>query len=177
MKTILDYPEQVIQDPGPDHIMWIFDGPFRLIDNFAPTPVVVDIGHGETHYRTSEHAFAAAKADTVKGHNLIASKGSPGAAKAAGRACLIRPDWEDKKWEVMWRVLLAKFDQNPDALAVLKATGDRLIYEGNYWDDRQWGVTQAAQRLDGYYPSPKTTWIGRNGLGQMLMEIRQQKFG
>ena len=177
MKTILDNPEQVIQDPGPDHIMWIFDGPFRLIDNFAPTPVVVDIGHGRMHYQTSEHAFAAAKSATRKGHDYIAARTSPGAAKGAGRACQLRPDWEECKWDVMWRVLLAKFDQNPDALAVLKATGDRPIYEGNYWDDRQWGVTQAMPRSDGYYTSPKTTWMGRNGLGQMLMEIRQQKFG
>ena len=161
MKTIADYPVQVVT-PTEDHIMWIFTGPWQLIDNFAPCPVKIDLGAGEMTYPTSEHAFAAAKARNSATHLRIAGKPNPGAAKAAGRRCRIRPDWEDIKFDVMWRVLIAKFQQNADAWGVLQMTGARPIYEGNTWNDDIWGVLQ---QQDG-------TWKGRNALGQMLMEIR-----
>ena len=166
MKHISQYPTQRVT-PTPRHIMWIFDGPWSMIDNFALTPVQVDIGRGERSYRTSEHAFAAAKAKTKQGHDMIANSLHPGMAKALGRRTVMWPDWEDRKADLMWRVLLAKFAQNPLATDVLMATGDSLIYEGNSWDDRVWGVTEEriGKRFSG-------VWVGQNILGEMLMEIR-----
>lgn len=161
MKTIADYPVQIVH-PTPDHIMWIFLGEWSLIDNFAPCPVKIDLGFGERVYPTSEHAFAAAKARTARQHQYIASRGNPGQAKAAGRKTPLRPDWDDAKFAVMWRVLIAKFQQNAHAWGVLQMTGARPIYEGNTWNDAIWGVLK---QQDG-------TWKGRNALGQMLMEIR-----
>lgn len=161
MKTINDYPVQIVR-PTPDHIMWIFTGEWELIDNFAPCPVKIDLGLGEMTYPTSEHAYAAAKARIGLTHRAIAEQPSPGMAKALGRQCLLRKDWESVKFDVMWRVLIAKFQQHPKALAVLHRTEKRPIYEGNTWRDDIWGVL--AQK-DG-------TWKGRNALGQMLMEIR-----
>ncbi|MCK9513542.1 MAG: NADAR family protein [Pigmentiphaga sp.] len=161
MKTITDYPVQVVT-PTEDHIMWIFTGEWCLIDNYAPCLVKIDLGIGEMIYPTSEHAYAAAKAQNHYTHLAIAEQPDPGAAKGAGRQCLLRKDWESIKFDVMWRVLVAKFQQNADALAVLYRTEDRPIYEGNYWNDAIWGVLE---QKDG-------TWKGRNALGQMLMEIR-----
>lgn len=161
MKTIADYPVQVVH-PTPDHIMWIFTGEWSLIDNFAPCPVKIDLGVGELVYPTSEHAFAASKARNAATHLYIAEAASPGAAKSMGRQCLLRKDWEEVKFDVMWRVLIAKFRQNADAWGVLQMTGARPVYEGNTWHDNIWGVLQ---QKDG-------TWKGRNALGQMLMEIR-----
>lgn len=161
MKTIADYPVQRVR-PTEDHIMWIFNGQWRLIDNFAPCPVKIDLGLGEMTYPTSEHAYAAAKARNRHTHQAIAEQLTPGAAKGLGRQCLIRKDWESVKFDVMWRVLIAKFQQNADAWGVLQMTGARPIYEGNVWRDDVWGVLE---QKDG-------TWKGRNALGQMLMEIR-----
>ena len=161
MKTIADYPIQTVTTTE-DHIMWIFTGKWCLIDNFAPCPVKIDLGIGEMIYPTSEHAYAAAKARTPIAHRHIRRQPTPGHAKMEGRLCLIRKDWEDIKFDVMWRILIAKFQQNVDALAVLQLTGARPIYEGNTWNDDIWGVLK--QKDD--------TWKGRNALGQMLMEIR-----
>lgn len=165
--TIKDYPMQNITPSAEgNEIMWIFTGKWSMIDNFAPTPVTVDIGHGKQWYATSEHAFAAAKADSRPGHDLVASQVSPGAAKMKGRRVRLRADWEDVKFDVMWKVLRAKFEQNPEALRVLLETGDRPIYEGNTWDDRIWGVTRS-DRQDG-------SWVGRNALGIQLMALRKE---
>lgn len=161
MKTIADYPVQVVH-PTPDHIMWIFTGKWKLIDNFAPCPVKIDLGLGEMVYPTSEHAYAAAKAARPFDHRHIAQAADPGRAKSEGRRCRLRSDWEDVKFDVMWRVLIAKFQQNANAWGVLQLTGARPIYEGNTWYDDIWGVLE---QKDG-------TWKGRNALGQMLMEIR-----
>lgn len=170
MKHISQYPTQYVR-PTPRHIMYIFDGPWAMIDNFAPTPVYVDIGFEEREYRTSEHAFAAAKASTKKRHDTIAKAVDPGEAKMRGRSrthTKLRPDWEDVKADVMWRILLAKFSQNPEATDILMATGDSLIYEGNTWDDRVWGVTEERVGKKG-----SGVWVGQNILGAMLMEIRE----
>ena len=163
--TLLNYPTQR-HVPGPTDIMYIFTGEFALIDNFALTPVRVNVGFGPQHYRTSEHAFAAAKAMHKAQHDGVQRQVDPGRAKALGRKVVLRPDWEEVKFDMMAMILSAKFEQNPDALAVLKSTGDRLIYEGNNWADRIWGVTQEGP-----------LWVGRNALGVQLMELRANYFG
>jgi ribA/ribD-fused uncharacterized protein len=167
IKHIDQYPVQRVL-PTSQHIMWIFDGAWSLIDNFAETPVVVDIGRGERAYPTSEHALAAAKARTKAAHDKIAGSSWPGAAKALGRRTKLRADWRDVKADVMWRVLLAKFAQNPEATEVLMATGDRPIYEGNVWEDQVWGVTE-----ERHGKKRSGVWVGQNILGEMLMEIRE----
>lgn len=164
-KTINDYPMQKVARDLPDHIMWIFTGEYRMLDNFAPTPVKVDIGFGERVYQTSEHAFAAAKAAERTDHDLVAGAPNPGIAKGIGRSIPLREDWEEVKYDVMWRVLIAKFRQHPKAFEILQSTGTRKIYEGNSWNDDTWGVIKK-----GTYRHYK--WHGRNALGEMLMEIR-----
>lgn len=165
--NIQDYPTQcLIPSAERNEIMWIFTGRWSIIDNFAPTPVTVDIGHGEQWYSTSEHAFAAAKADSRPGHDLVASQVSPGAAKMKGRRVRLRADWEDVKFDVMWKVLRAKFEQNPEAVRVLLETGQRPIYEGNTWGDRIWGVTRNTVNA--------AEWVGRNALGVQLMALRRE---
>jgi len=163
MKTIRDYPVQLIT-AGPDDITWIFTGEWELLDNFAATPVVVDIGRGLMKYPTSEHAYAAAKAAALTDHNNIRAFNDPGRAKLLGRRVDLRSDWDDVKFQTMWNILLAKFDQHPEVVRVLLATEERRIFEGNTWDDDIWGVLRLKPRGN--------LWQGRNALGQMLMEIR-----
>lgn len=163
--SLTDYPVQRYT-AKPTDIMWIFTGAFCLIDNFAPTPVIVDVGFGNHWYRTSEHAFAAAKAANRDQHDGVRRQEDPGRAKALGRKVILRPDWEEVKFDMMWTILEAKFAQNADALAVLKYTEGRAIYEGNNWADRIWGVTQDGKQ-----------WVGRNALGIQLMNLRTQYFG
>lgn len=170
MKHVSDYPVQRFR-PTAQHIMYIFDGPWSMLDNFASTPVTVDIGFGIQTYRTSEHAFAAAKASTQTGHYRIAGAIDPGMAKMLGRKTKMRADWENVKADVMWRVLLAKFAQHPLATDILMATGDSRIYEGNTWYDQVWGVTEEFTGKKAAKGSG--VWVGQNILGEMLMEIRE----
>lgn len=57
----------------------------------------------------------------------------------------------------MYTVCLAKFTQKPELEAMLLATGDKVLVEGNTWGDTEWGV------CDG---------VGKNLLGKILMRIR-----
>lgn len=165
MKTIHDYQMlTVTAKPGSHAIMWIFTGEWASLDNFALTPVNVDIGHGMKEYPTSEHAYAAAKAKYPSAAEEIRLESDPGLAKELGRSCVLREEWEQVKFQVMWHVLQAKFDQHPEAVAKLLETGERRIYEGNTWGDNIWGVVSTG----------KKRYIGRNALGSMLMELREK---
>lgn len=164
MKKSSDYPiVDVRPQDDPSGIYYIFSGEWSIIDNFAPTPVIVDVGFGKIEYATSEHAFAAAKARNRIDHDKVAGCLNTGGAKAIGRRIELRHDWEDIKFAIMWRVLLNKFSQNGEAAMTLINTEDRVIYEGNTWADRIWGVTSSGSGF----------MRGQNALGFMLMEIRE----
>lgn len=143
----------------PDQIDWIFTGEWELLDNFALTPVMMPNG---VLYPTTEHAFAAAKAKHDSDHDWIADMPTPGAAKAAGRSVALRDDWEQVKFDVMWQALIAKFYSHKKFEDKLAATGERVIVEGNAWDDRVWGATLDSRKK----------LRGRNALGVMLMQLR-----
>lgn len=163
-------------------IFWIFNGPWQLLDNFAALTVVVDVGFGVERYKTAEHAYAAGKATCTVDHDYVWEAPNPGAAKARGQTIDLRPDWEERRWVIMKRVLRAKYFQNARFRVKLRQTGDRLIVEGNVCDDQVWGATppEGQARL-GDNPAavfkPGTVLTGRNGLGNMLVELRQENQG
>ena len=141
-------------------ILWIFDGPFAFLDNFWYSPINVP---GLGNCPTVEHAFQAAKALLRDDARWILDTDSPGEAKMRGRnPDLVRfPDWESRRFVVMRTALELKFAFYPRLLTKLRATGDRLIEEGNTWNDRVWGCVDRT---------------GQNWLGRMLMDIRDNGF-
>ena len=86
---------------------------------------------------------------------------TPNCAKRLGRQVELRSDWETVKYDVMYQVCMAKFQQNPELLRKLVRTGDAELIEGNTWGDRVWGV-------DLY------RGVGENHLGKILMKIREE---
>lgn len=78
-------------------------------------------------------------------------------AKQEGRKVPLRADWEQVKVEAMFTAVYAKFSQNENLKAMLLATGNRYLEEGNTWNDVTWGVCNG---------------IGKNLLGQILMLVR-----
>jgi hypothetical protein len=78
-------------------------------------------------------------------------------AKKLGRKCTIREDWDYIKLGIMDQILRAKFEQNPNLMAKLKATAPKELVEGNTWGDTYWGVCRGR---------------GENHLGRLLMKIR-----
>lgn len=131
-----------------------FDGPNRFLSNFWQATVVLD---GES-YPTVEHAYQAAKTTHNIERQVVRLQLTPGDAKRAGRRVTKRDDWEQVKLSVMLGLLRQKF-ANQRLAAMLAATGDAELVEGNTWGDRFWG------QVDG---------VGENHLGRLLMQVREE---
>lgn len=129
-----------------------FFGPFRFLSNFHFVEVKLD---GET-YRTTEHAYQAAKTLDLQSRKLIQSLPQPRDARRAGQEVVYRPDWDEIKLDVMFDLNAQKFVQQPLERWLLD-TGDMYLEETNTWGDVFWGVCGGK---------------GENHLGKILMSIR-----
>ena len=138
----------------------VFDGEFAFLSNFYPSP----IDENGITYPTVEHYFQAQKTLDVKERRTIAAATTPGQAKRMGRHVSLRPDWEKVKIDVMRKGLELKF-QDPTLQVRLIGTGSYELVEGNTWHDNTWGscVCSKCENIP-----------GRNLLGNLLMELREQ---
>jgi len=130
-----------------------FRGHYGFMSNFYKEPILIE----GVVYPTSEHAYQEAKTEDIDWQFRIRNAESPAEAKRLGKQAPMRPHWDDMKIEVMRHVLYHKF-QNPSLRSRLLATGDRLIVEGNRWNDTFWGQCPIG--------------TGENHLGKLLMELR-----
>ena len=80
-----------------------------------------------------------------------------------GRKVQCRDDWEDVKQDVMYGLLLQKFEPGRVFGVWLAKTGSLELVETNDWDDQIWGDCYCSKHKD----TP-----GQNILGIMLMAIR-----
>jgi ribA/ribD-fused uncharacterized protein len=131
-----------------------FTGKFRFLSNFHPCKVAFD----GIEYPSAEHAYVASKTSDIVQRYAIAEMEHPGEVKRLGRKLKIRSDWEKVKVPIMKAIVQAKFDQNPDLMALLKETRPNELVEGNTWGDRFWGESPLGN--------------GRNELGKILMSVR-----
>jgi NAD+ synthase len=131
-----------------------FKGTYAFLSNFYNAPVTYD----GIAYSNNEAAFQAQKCtdDTVK---AMFANLNPSQAKRLGRSVQLRPDWELVKYDVMYEICKAKFEQNEDLRDLLIATGDAYLEEGNTWNDRCWGTCKG---------------VGENNLGKILMRVREE---
>ena len=117
-------------------------------------------------FPTGEHAFAALKvnhrAQPLWFHSIVNAP-DPNTAKALGRSCPLRDEWEVVKLDVMAAVTRAKYTLDREEGALLINTDDRLLVEGTFWHDRVWGVDLNNDLLP-----------GRNWLGTLLMARRAE---
>ena len=133
-----------------------FKGKYRFLSNFYPCKVEFE---GRI-YKTAEHAFVAAKTLDNFTRALVVTLDTPGDAKKFGRTIELRPDWETFKFEAMYAILQVKFTRNPDLAQQLLDTGYEELVEGNWWNDKIWGVDLH-------------TNFGQNHLGLLLMKVRE----
>lgn len=112
------------------------------------------------NFKSAEHAFQANKTlddDAVK---LIIQAPDARTAVSLGRQAKLIDNWtDDKRLEVMERVLTDKFTQNLEPKIRLIQTGDAELIMGDS-RDTFWGVNR-----DG---------VGENNLGNLLMKIREK---
>ena len=137
-----------------------FDGEYAYLSNFYSSPIIYE----GIQYPTVEHAFQAAKSLDMVKRQEIANATTPGIAKRLGRRVTLRPDWEEVKDDVMYQLLILKF-QNPIAKARLIETGCEYLVEGNTWHDNHFGncTCNRCQHI-----------CGQNVLGTSLMRVRSE---
>jgi ribA/ribD-fused uncharacterized protein len=130
---------------------------YGCFSNFAPYPLELD----GKRWPTSEHYFQAQKFEDAQHQEAIRRQKSPLIAARMGRdhKKKLRRDWESVKVLVMRQAVRAKFSQHDDIRAILLATGNAQLVEHTE-NDAYWG--------DGGDGS------GKNMLGQILMEIRDE---
>ncbi|MFY1824857.1 NADAR family protein [Myxococcus fulvus] len=125
--------------------------------NFAPYPIKL----GGRTWPTSEHYFQARKFEAPEDQEALRQARTPVLAARMGRdrKRKLRRDWESIKVSVMREAVRAKFTQHEDLAQLLLDTGDARLVEHTDQDD-YWG--------DGGDGS------GKNMLGRILMEVREQ---
>ena len=113
-------------------------------------------------WKTSEHYFQAQKFKGKPEHyNAIRDAKRPNDAARMGRSRKrpLRKDWESVKDDVMRRAVLQKFTVHDDIRELLLSTDGQDLVE-NATHDYYWGCGE-----DG---------SGKNMLGKILMEVREQ---
>lgn len=130
-----------------------FSGEYRFLSNFWMAPITFN----EIDWPSVEHLYQAAKSLNQNDCLTIWKCKTPGQAKRAGQKITIRNDWDKVKLDAMTQFVTAKFEQNPQLMEKLLATGNAELIEGNTWGDTYWGVCKS---------------VGTNHLGKILMAIR-----
>ncbi len=125
---------------------------FRFLSNFYLVQLLMPDG---IVYPSAEHAYQAAKTLDHQIRKEITYM-TAGQAKRTGRNIIIRPNWDNIKISIMWKILCVKF-ANPELYAKLKATQPHILIENNTWNDTFWGVCRSK---------------GENNLGKLLMKLR-----
>lgn len=131
-----------------------FRGKYYFLSNFYIAPVIWE----DVRYTNNESAFQSAKL-TSRIERQDFSELDPGAAKRKGRRVQLRHDWEKVKFQIMYEIVKAKFEQNEDLKIKLLETGDEYLEEGNTWGDKIWGTVNGK---------------GQNNLGKILMRVRDE---
>ena len=133
-----------------------FKGEWGWLSNFAPVPIRV----GNDTFPSVEHAFMAMKSTDPEWRQFCLQEPKAGKVKKASRGITLRPGWDEMRVPVMERLLQRKFQQDPFREQLL-ATGTQVIQEGNWWNDKFWGVCLK-------------TGEGENVLGRLIMKIRNE---
>jgi ribA/ribD-fused uncharacterized protein len=145
-----------------------FIGRYAFLSNFYPC----SIEYQGLSYPSVEHFYVAMKVDSDQFINgryytkadfkeMMSKIKDPGFVKKIGRLVKLRKDWNSKKLEYMnWSVREKFKDESLKELLLL--TGDEEIIESNFWGDTYWGVCKG---------------VGKNHLGKILMEVRNELRG
>lgn len=135
-------------------------GPFINEYSFLSNFYLIEIEYNNHIFKSSEHAYQAAKATNEQDLIFIKNSNNPGIAKKRGRTIKIREDWNDVKIQIMKDICRIKFN-NPELKQKLIDTGNQKLVELNNWNDVFWGVNINNGK-------------GKNNLGKVLMEIRNE---
>ncbi len=135
-----------------------FRGKHRFLSNFYQSPVEYD----GLVYPSVEAAYHAQKCASEEGRIKYTRVKNPTLAKMMGRREQLPDNWDAKSYDIMAAIVRAKFAV-PELAAMLQATGDAYLEEGNHWHDNLWGNCSCDKCRE---------IEGQNRLGRILMEVR-----
>jgi ribA/ribD-fused uncharacterized protein len=142
-----------------DTQVFFYEQDFYVLSNFSAFNLIFD---GIT-FPTSEHAYHFQKFPLDRGlghirHQILFAPSAHEAFKTAEHhKAQRRPDWDEVKVPVMFKILCAKAIQHEYVRRKLLATGDRELIEDS-WRDAFWG----------WGPNRD----GTNMLGKLWMQVR-----
>lgn len=140
-----------------DKEIYGFFGPYRFLSNFY----VCDVHVFGVTWKSSEHAYQAAKTKEPDEVVAILKAETPGKAKTLGKSVTFRTDWMKLRDQLMFEIVRAKFAQNAEIRSLLFATGNKNLVEANDWGDTYWGCEEV-------------TRYGKNHLGRILVFVRDE---
>ena len=150
---------------------WKADEENGEFSNWYPRPFVID----DFEYLFVEQYMMAQKARLFhdsKRYTQILRAQTPRQCKDLGKQ--VTPfdpaAWDAVKYEVVKTGNRAKYEQNPDLLTKLLATGNSILAEASKKDDI-WGI---AMKADIAAVTDPKQWPGQNLLGKLLMELREE---
>jgi ribA/ribD-fused uncharacterized protein len=125
-------------------------------------------------YNTAEQFMMAQKAllfGDTKTHTKIMKEKSPREQKALGRGVegFSIPIWQEHAKNIVYAANYAKFSQNPELAAALKATVGTTLVEASPYDNI-WGIGLTE---DDHNAQSRSTWKGLNWLGEVLTKVRE----
>ena len=155
----------------PPVFFWMDEGENGCFSNWFRRKFVID----DFEYLFVEQYMMAQKAklfhDSERYTAILRATG-PWKCKELGRN--VQPfdskAWGAVKYEVVKTANRAKYEQNPDLMAKLLATGDAILAEASP-KDTIWGIGLDAAAAAETDPS---AWPGQNLLGKILMELRTE---
>lgn len=132
-------------------------GKYGEFSNFAFFPIRLK----SKTWNTTEHYYQAQKFENEAYQEKIRNAESPMKAAELGRSRKERilKNWDNKKDNVMFEAVRAKFTQHPELGQMLRDTGNAKIIEHTE-NDAYWG-----DGGDGK---------GKNKLGKILMKVREE---
>jgi len=150
-----------------------FQGEYRFLSNFY----VLQNSWSFLHHScpTTEHGYQLSKTLDVNERIKIANS-SLKDVKKLGREVTLRPDWDEVKVSIMYKILMSKF-KDPELRDKLISTEDALLIEGNTWHDNFWGFhVQSYDEFDEINYDTKhilcSPNCAHNQLGKLLMMVR-----
>lgn len=138
----------------------VSEKPYGCFSNFAAYPFELD----GVIWPTTEHYFQAQKFAGTEHVEELRAVTSPMVVARMGRSRSrpLRADWNEVKDDVMRRAVLRKFETHADIRELLLGTGDEELVEKTS-DDYYWGCG--------------TDGTGKNMLGKILVEVREELRG
>jgi len=138
-------------------------GKYWFLSPYAEFPIKMDVDGTVYDFPTVEHYYQAMKFyATDKRFHIIINLKNPDDARLITKTPEYkinrRPDFEKNKFKIMEAGIRAKFSQNPQAAAMLKATGNSLLIKS----------------CPVCYKCGFGEGSGQNRMGKILMQIREE---